>query len=142
MTRTLTIGIAAMLAAGISSCASTPEPKLYPNSHLKQVGSRTALQDIAECKQLAWTSGVNEHKDGEVGRKAAGGAAIVFRQGIDGVQWLFFGFTGERVATLAAELPAWRLLLAPALGGLLIGLFVYFFMPDRRPQGVPEVIVR
>jgi hypothetical protein len=65
-----------MLAAGIGGCASTPEPKLYPNNHLKQVGNQVAQQDIAECKQLALTSGVNEHKDGEVGRKAAGGAAI------------------------------------------------------------------
>jgi CIC family chloride channel protein len=71
---------------------------------------------------------------------AAGAAAIGFRQGIDWVQWLFYGFGGERVATLAAELPWWRLLLAPALGGLLIGLFVYFFMPGRRPRGVPDVI--
>jgi CIC family chloride channel protein len=71
---------------------------------------------------------------------AAGGAAIGFRQGIEWVQWLFYGFGGERVATLAAELPWWRLLLAPALGGLVIGLFVYFFMPDRRPRGVPDVI--
>ncbi len=71
---------------------------------------------------------------------AAGGAAIGFRQGIDWVQWLFYGFGGERVATQAAELPWWRLLLAPTLGGLLIGVFVYLFMPDRRPQGVPDVI--
>lgn len=76
MMRTQAILVAAMLAAGISGCASTPEPKLYPNNHLKQVGNQVALQDIAECKQLALTSGVNEHKDGEVGRKAAGGAAI------------------------------------------------------------------
>ena len=71
---------------------------------------------------------------------AAGAAAIGFRQGIDWVQWLFYGFGGERVATQAAELPWWRLLLAPTLGGLLIGVFVYLFMPDRRPQGVPDVI--
>ena len=36
---------------------------------------------------------------------AAGGAAILFRQGIAGVQWLFYGFSGRSVATLAAELP-------------------------------------
>lgn len=77
MTRTLTFIITAMLATGISGCASSPpQPKLYPNHHLQQVGSRTAVRDIAECKQLARTSGVNEHKDGETGRKAAGGAAI------------------------------------------------------------------
>ncbi len=71
---------------------------------------------------------------------ASGGAAIVFREAIDGVQWLFYGFGSQNVASLAAELPFWRVLLAPALGGLLIGLFIYFFMPGRRPQGVPDVI--
>lgn len=78
VTRTAIQFFTALLAAGISGCASTPEPepKLYPNNHLKQVGSRTAQRDIAECKQLALESGVNEHKDGEVGRKATGGAAI------------------------------------------------------------------
>jgi uncharacterized protein YcfJ len=77
MNRTVALFITAMLAAGISGCASSPpEPKLYPNAHLKQVGSRAAVRDIAECKQLARTSSVNEHKDGEVGRKATGGAAI------------------------------------------------------------------
>ena len=71
---------------------------------------------------------------------ASGGAAIVFRQAIDGVQWLFYGFSSQNVATLAAGLPFWHVLLAPALGGLLIGLFIYFFMPGRRPQAVPDVI--
>lgn len=78
MPRITTLLVTTLLAAGSSGCASTstPEPKLYPNNHLKQVGSRTALRDITECKQLALTSGVNEHKDGEVGRKATGGAAV------------------------------------------------------------------
>ena len=76
MARTVTLLITSMLTAGISGCTSTPEPKLYPNNHLKQVGNQAAQRDIAECKQLALTSGVNEHKDGEVGRKAAGGAAV------------------------------------------------------------------
>ncbi|MDH3473629.1 MAG: chloride channel protein [Rhodospirillales bacterium] len=71
---------------------------------------------------------------------AAGGAAIVFRYAIDLVQWSSFGFRGEAVATLAAELPWWRLLLVPSLGGLAIGLFVYFLVPGRRPQGVAQVI--
>jgi len=65
-----------MLAALTSGCASTPEPVLYPNNHLKQVGNPAARRDIAECKQLALTSGVNKNRDGEVGRQAAGGAAI------------------------------------------------------------------
>jgi len=70
----------------------------------------------------------------------AGLAAIGFRYAIDFVQQLGFGFGGEKVAALAAALPAWRLLLVPLLGGLAVGLFVHFLMPGRRPQGVAHVI--
>jgi len=70
----------------------------------------------------------------------AGLAAIGFRYAIDFIQQLGFGFGGEQVATMAAALPAWRLLLVPMLGGLAVGLLVHFFMPGRRPQGVPDVI--
>ncbi len=48
---------------------------------------------------------------------AAGVAAIGFRYVIDLVQRLGFGFGGERIATLAAGLPQWRILLVPAAGG-------------------------
>ncbi len=70
----------------------------------------------------------------------AGLAAIGFRSAIDVVQRLGFGFGGERLASLAGALPEWRLLLVPAAGGLLIGLFVHVFMPGRRPHGVADVI--
>ncbi len=70
----------------------------------------------------------------------AGLAAIGFRYAIDYVQRLGFGFGGEQVATLAAGLPPWRVLLVPMLGGLAVGVFVHFFMPGRRPQGVANVI--
>ena len=70
----------------------------------------------------------------------AGLASIAFRYAIDGFQRLSFGFGGERVASLAANLAWWHLLLVPTAGGLAIGLFVHFFMPERRPQGVADVI--
>ncbi len=71
---------------------------------------------------------------------AAGLAAIVFRYAIDLTQRATFGFGGERVAALAAELAWWHIVLVPAAGGLAIGLFVYFLMPNRRPLGVADVI--
>jgi CIC family chloride channel protein len=71
---------------------------------------------------------------------AAGAAAIGFRSTIDLVQWCFYGWRDGEIASLAAQLPWWHLLLAPALGGLAIGLFVTFLMPGRRPQGVAQVI--
>ena len=70
----------------------------------------------------------------------AGLAAIAFRTLIDYVQRFGFGFGGERVATLAADLPWWHLIIVPAAGGLAIGLFVHFFLPGRRPHGVADVI--
>ena len=64
-------------ATGITACTSSEKrPVFYPNSHLNQVGDRIARQDINACMELARSSNVNENKDGEVGRKAAGGAAI------------------------------------------------------------------
>jgi len=71
---------------------------------------------------------------------AAGGAAIAFRHTIDLVQWSFYGWRDGEIAALASELPWWHVLLAPALGGLAIGLFIYFLMPGRRPEGVAQVI--
>ncbi len=68
------------------------------------------------------------------------GAAIAFRDLISVIQSVALGFWSEQVASLAAQQPWWRILLAPALGGLLVGLFIHFFMPGRRPQGVPHVM--
>lgn len=71
---------------------------------------------------------------------SAGGAAILFRLGIDSVQFVALGFWGEEVVAFAAEQPWWRILLAPAIGGLLVGPLVWRFLPNRRPQGVAQVI--
>ena len=49
---------------------------LYPNNHLEAVGEQTKQRDIAACIEFARASNVNENKDGDVGRKAAGGAVV------------------------------------------------------------------
>ena len=71
---------------------------------------------------------------------AAAAAAIGFRHAIDMAQLLFYGEGGERLASIAAALPWWQILLAPAAGGLLVGLLVTYGLPGGRPQGVAEVI--
>ncbi len=71
---------------------------------------------------------------------AGGGAVILFRQGIAQAQNLFYGSTGERLFFYAQTLPWWQILLAPTLGGLLIGMLVHYFLPDRRPHGVADII--
>ncbi len=70
----------------------------------------------------------------------ASGAAIVFRHAIGVFQGLGYGFGGERLITIVSILPWWQILLVPAVGGLAVGVFVHNFMPNRRPQGVADVI--
>ena len=91
-----------LAAVGISGCASQPkQPVLYPNNHLKAVGEQTKQYDIAACFALARASNVNERKDGEVGRKAAGGAAV---GGASAAAWgaVRGGDTGNRALAGAA----------------------------------------
>jgi chloride channel protein, CIC family len=74
-----------------------------------------------------------------VGVVAAFGA-VLFREMIELVQQGFFGISTERLASLAASLPGWRVVLAPALAGLFVGIFVKFALRDQRSHGVAEVI--
>ncbi len=69
-----------------------------------------------------------------------GGAVIAFREGISLVQTVFFGSGTERFFLHAETLPWWWIMLAPAAGGLLVGLLIRYGLPDGRPQGVAEAI--
>src|SRR3712207_6830714 len=71
---------------------------------------------------------------------AAGYGSVAFRHLAWQIQGLFFGFTGERIAAVAAGLPWWQVVAAPAVGGLLIGWFCHRVFRDRLPQAVAEVI--
>ncbi|MET4805398.1 chloride channel protein [Limibacillus sp. MBR-115] len=72
---------------------------------------------------------------------AGGLAGIGFRLGIDFFQWLALSVRGENLLAAIDAVPWWRILLSPMLGGLIIGLFVYHFMPGRQqPQAVSQVI--
>ncbi|MEE2980765.1 MAG: chloride channel protein [Pseudomonadota bacterium] len=66
--------------------------------------------------------------------------SIVFRLGIGLVQKFAFDSESERLFSAANQLAWWQIMLAPALGGLVVGLFVHFVMPGRRNQGVSDVI--
>jgi chloride channel protein, CIC family len=70
-----------------------------------------------------------------------GGAIVGFLALIAGVQFLAFGETSERMMSAAAALPGWRIVLAPALGGLLIGWLAHRFLPSGRIVGVPAVML-
>lgn len=69
-----------------------------------------------------------------------GGAIIVFREAIGLGQTLFMGSDIEALWISGEGLPWWRKLLAPTLGGLIVGLMIHHLMPGRRPHGVPDAI--
>lgn len=66
--------------------------------------------------------------------------AIGFRMGLELIQGRTFGFALEDGFHLVATLPWWLVLLVPTLGGLAIGLFVHYLMPEQRAHGVADVI--
>ena len=67
-------------------------------------------------------------------------AAIAFRELIGAVQWTWLGTMSEQVASAARVLPWYMVLFVPAMGGLLVGLFLHYIQPQRRPLGVADVI--
>ncbi len=59
---------------------------------------------------------------------------------IGAVQTVFFGFEHGKVYSTVPTLPWWRIVLAPALGGLLVGLIVWRWMPGRRTYGPADAM--
>jgi CIC family chloride channel protein len=74
-----------------------------------------------------------------VGAAAAIGA-IIFRLGIAVFQIPWLGTMTEHVASAARAAPWWMVLLAPAVGGLIVGLILEYFMPGKRVEVVADVI--
>ncbi len=70
---------------------------------------------------------------------ASGFGAIGFRALIKLFHSVFYGAAGDRVHELMALPWYWRLL-APAVGGMLVGPLVYFFAREAKGHGVPEVM--
>ncbi|HEV7369550.1 chloride channel protein [Arenibaculum sp.] len=71
---------------------------------------------------------------------AAGLGALVFRALISSFQWLVYGDGGERWLAWLATLPWWHLLLAPAAGGLVVGIAQHRLLPGGRPLGIAHVM--
>jgi chloride channel protein, CIC family len=71
---------------------------------------------------------------------ATGGAVILFREGIGLVQTLFYGSGTERLWQHADAMAWWRLLVTPAVGGLIVGLMIHYLMTGRRPHAVADAI--
>jgi len=69
-----------------------------------------------------------------------GGAVILFRETIALVQGATFGTGSERLFVHLDKLPWWQIVAVPALGGIIVGLLVKYLMPEKRPEGVADVI--
>ena len=69
-----------------------------------------------------------------------GVAVALFREFISTVQTVTFQTDLERLPSVIAELKWWHILSVPTLGGLLVGLLSYYFLPGRRPHNVADVI--
>ncbi len=72
---------------------------------------------------------------------ATGGAAILFRLAIGAFQWPWLHSMSENVAEAARAQAWWVILLAPAVGGLLVGLMLQFLLTTKRAGAVPDVMV-
>ncbi|MGE0734728.1 MAG: chloride channel protein [Alphaproteobacteria bacterium] len=71
---------------------------------------------------------------------AAAYGALGFLWLLYNTQWLFFGDGTDRLVSGIAALPWWQILFAPAVGGLMVGVFLRLVMPGGRPMGVADVI--
>jgi chloride channel protein, CIC family len=70
----------------------------------------------------------------------AGHAALAFQLAVDMVGSLVWGGPEEAAPLVSTDLPVLYILMAPVLGGLLLGLALRFVLPGPLPQGVAEVI--
>ncbi len=70
----------------------------------------------------------------------AGAAVALLREFIATLQLLFFNAEVERLSFTVAKLPWWHVVIVPTLGGLLVGILTYRYLPGRRPHNVSDVI--
>ena len=70
----------------------------------------------------------------------AGSAVTLFREIITLIQIQLYGSGSERLFVNAETLAWWKILLVPVAGGLVVGAIVQFLLPQKRPQGVADVI--
>lgn len=88
---------------------------------------------IAERQVLVWALAIT------IGIAVAY-AATLFRLLLGAIQWLWLGTSSETMLIAAAEQYWFIILLAPVVGGLIVGQILYRFLPGGRAMGVADVI--
>ena len=72
---------------------------------------------------------------------AAGTAALLFRLGINAIQAALYGTEDTaNLASFAADLAWYQVLIIPILGGLVVGLILHKYTDDGRVRSVADVI--
>jgi CIC family chloride channel protein len=66
----------------------------------------------------------------------AGLGAVIFRRLIDGIQTLSF----VKIAGILEPISPFQYILIPAVGGLIVGLLIFYFAREAKGHGVPEVM--
>ncbi len=66
----------------------------------------------------------------------AGLGAVIFRRLIDGVQTFAF----VKIAGIFELISPFQYILIPAVGGLIVGLLIFYFAREAKGHGVPEVM--
>ena len=102
-----------------------------------------ARRNVGRARGRVWRLGREQHLRllllAAIVGVVAGLGAVAVQELIAAVQWVFWGSRAD-ILDSAAGAPFWRILLMPALGGLVVGPVVWFFGRDAGGHGVPEVI--
>ncbi|WP_027834431.1 chloride channel protein [Maritalea myrionectae] len=69
-----------------------------------------------------------------------GAVAILFRSAIGAVQYLWIQTASELYLERLAALPWYYVIAGPFIGGVIVGIIMYFWRRDARPGGVADVI--
>ncbi len=88
---------------------------------------------LSDRQPLTWTLGLF------IGI-AVGYIALAFRFLIGMFQLPWLGTTSEKVASAAAAVPWWHVVLAPAIGGLIVGYILQKYLTGQRAHAVADVI--
>jgi len=67
-------------------------------------------------------------------------AAIIFRELIGLIQFFWLMDRSENVVSAAANIPWYVILMAPIIGGVIVGWILTRFLPARRTGGIPDVM--